>query len=87
MICKETIGNVEDAQSKLVQRLATYYPSDLFQDLHLVDLEEFKYGGTNITSFRLVDPNNPEVKEVVRSWSVIKKESMISMNRTNFKVV
>ena len=30
-------------------------------DLHLVDLEDFKYGGTNITAFRLVDPAHPEV--------------------------
>ena len=32
-------------------------------DLHLVDMEEFKYGGTNITSLRLVDPyrNNVQV--------------------------
>jgi hypothetical protein len=26
----------------------------------------YKYGGTNITAFRLVDPNNPLVVEVVR---------------------
>ena len=30
-------------------------------DLHLVDLDDFKYGGTNITAFRLVDPAHPEV--------------------------
>ncbi len=38
----------------------------MVQDLHLVDLEDFRYGGTNITAFRLVDPNNPLVQEVVR---------------------
>ena len=37
-------------------------------DLHLVDLEDFKYGGTNITAFRLVDPAQPEVVSVVESW-------------------
>ena len=37
-------------------------------DLHLVDLEDFKYGGTNITAFRLVDPARPEVVSVVESW-------------------
>ena len=36
------------------------------QDLHLVNMEDFRYGGTNITAFRLVDPNNPLVQEVVR---------------------
>ena len=31
-------------------------------DLHLVDMEEFKYGGTNITSLRLVDPYRSNVQ-------------------------
>jgi hypothetical protein len=31
-----------------------------------VNLEDFRYGGTNITAFRLVDPNNHLVQEVVR---------------------
>ena len=31
-------------------------------DLHLVDMEEFKYGGTNITALRLVDPYRPSVQ-------------------------
>lgn len=33
-----------------------------------MDLEEFKYGGTNITAFRLVDPDKPEIQKVVRDW-------------------
>jgi ionotropic glutamate receptor len=40
------------------------------KDLHLVNLEDFRYGGTNITAFRLVDPNNPLVQEVVRYDSI-----------------
>ena len=32
------------------------------QDLHLVDLEHFKYAGTNLTAFRLVDPQNANVR-------------------------
>ena len=31
-------------------------------DLHLIDMEEFKYGGTNITALRLVDPHRPAVQ-------------------------
>ena len=31
-------------------------------DLHLVDMEEFKYGGTNITALRLVDPYRDNVQ-------------------------
>ena len=34
----------------------------LLQDLHMVELEDFKYGGTNITALRLVDPANEKVK-------------------------
>lgn len=37
--------------------------------MHSVDLEEFKYGGTNITALRLVDPQNPEVQRVVKEWT------------------
>ena len=36
------------------------------QDLHLVDLEDFKYAGTNLTAFRLVDPDNADVR--VSQW-------------------
>ena len=42
-------------------------------DLHLVDLEDFKYGGTNITAFRLVDPTHPEVVRVVRTWREVRQ--------------
>ncbi|KAI4485875.1 hypothetical protein M0804_006364 [Polistes exclamans] len=38
------------------------------KDLHSVDLEEFKHGGTNITAFRLVDPEKPEIQRVVQDW-------------------
>ncbi|XP_059083805.1 glutamate receptor ionotropic, kainate 2-like [Tigriopus californicus] len=34
-------------------------------DLHLVELEELKYGGTNITAFRLVDPDLEEVQNMI----------------------
>lgn len=34
-----------------------------------MDLEEFKYGGTNITALRLVDPEGAEVKKAVKSWN------------------
>lgn len=33
-------------------------------------MEEFKYGGTNITAFRLVDPDGPEVSKAVREWNL-----------------
>ncbi len=34
------------------------------QDLHMISLEDFKYGGTNVTAFRLVDPDREEVRQV-----------------------
>ena len=36
--------------------------------MHLVNLEDFRYGGTNITSLRLVDPTKPEVIKFVEDW-------------------
>jgi len=39
-----------------------------FQDLHTIDLDEFKYGGTNITGFRLVNPDTPVVQKVLKQW-------------------
>ena len=38
----------------------------IFQDLSMVDLEDFKYGGANITSMRLVNPNDKKVAKVVK---------------------
>ncbi|KAJ8910748.1 hypothetical protein NQ315_017205, partial [Exocentrus adspersus] len=55
----QQIGMMSDYHSYLITSL----------DLHGVDLEEFKYGGTNITAFRLVDPDGPEVRKVVRDWN------------------
>ncbi|GBM80366.1 Glutamate receptor ionotropic, kainate 2 [Araneus ventricosus] len=34
-------------------------------DLHTIDMEDFKYGKTNITGFRLVDENNADLQALV----------------------
>ena len=34
----------------------------------MVNLDDFKYGGTNVTAFRLLDPEREEVKQVVQDW-------------------
>lgn len=34
----------------------------------MVELEDFKYGGTNISSYRMVDPSNEAVIAVVQDW-------------------
>ncbi|XP_039754692.1 glutamate receptor ionotropic, kainate 2 isoform X3 [Pararge aegeria] len=54
----QQIGMMSDYHSYLITSL----------DLHSVDLEEFKYGGTNITALRLLDPERAEVQRVVRDW-------------------
>lgn len=38
------------------------------QDLGLVDLEDYKHDGANITSLRLIDPDRPEVVNVRTDW-------------------
>ncbi|GLG96199.1 Ionotropic receptor 25a, partial [Gryllus bimaculatus] len=55
----QQIGMMSDYHSYLITSL----------DLHAVDLDEFKYGGTNITAFRLVDPDDPEVQRVLKDWA------------------
>ncbi|CAB3254763.1 unnamed protein product [Arctia plantaginis] len=54
----QQIGMMSDYHSYLITSL----------DLHSVDLEEFKYGGTNITALRLLDPERADVQRVVRDW-------------------
>ena len=34
----------------------------------MVELEDFKWGGTNITALRLINPHHDKVQEVVREW-------------------
>ena len=47
----------------------------IVQDLHMVELEDFKYGGTNITAFRLVDPND----ELVQVMMILMLMLMVMM--------
>ena len=48
----------------------TFYSlvSTIPKDLHMVELESFSHGGTNITALRLVDPDLEEVQNVVQDW-------------------
>lgn len=45
-------------------------------DLHLVDLQDFKYSGTNITAVRLVDPERGEARKFMYEWRM-KTEAML----------
>ncbi len=44
----------------------------------MVDLSDFKHGGTNITGLRLVDPNREDVQRVVDEW--IRVEARLGRN-------
>ncbi|XP_063242515.1 glutamate receptor ionotropic, kainate 2 [Bacillus rossius redtenbacheri] len=52
----QQIGMMSDYHSYLITSL----------DLQTVELEEFKYGGTNITALRLVRPDSPELQRMGR---------------------
>lgn len=54
-----------------VNMLSEYYHFHFTTlDLGLVDLEDYKYGGANITAMRLIDPARPEVLDVMSEWSI-----------------
>jgi ionotropic kainate glutamate receptor 2 len=42
-------------------------------DAHTINLDDFKYGGTNITSYRMINVDKPEVQNVI--YSIV--ESML----------
>ena len=48
-------------------------------DLHTLDLDDFKYAETNITAFRLIDRERPEVQQVIREWSAMARPSDLSL--------
>jgi len=51
-------------------------------DAHTVNLEDYKYGGTNFTAFRLIDVDKPEVQNVIYSIveGMIDQELRTAMN-------
>ncbi|XP_045122120.1 LOW QUALITY PROTEIN: glutamate receptor ionotropic, kainate 2-like [Portunus trituberculatus] len=56
-------------QAQQVDMMSSYHSYLITSmDLHLVDLEDFKYSGSNITGLRLIDPNREEVKALVETW-------------------
>lgn len=64
----QQIGMMSDYHSYLITSL----------DLHYVNLDAFRYGGTNITGFRLI--NDKVVSDVVRQWSVVDDGVLVSAN-------
>lgn len=47
-------------------------------DLQTVDLEDFQYGGTNISAFTLIDNSTPDYNEIIKEWSQNLYNSQIS---------
>lgn len=57
----QQVGMLTESHSYLITSL----------DLHTVDLEEFKYGQTKITGYRLVDVDSPELQGFLKDWEII----------------
>ncbi|XP_071525539.1 LOW QUALITY PROTEIN: glutamate receptor ionotropic, kainate 2-like [Panulirus ornatus] len=54
------------AQIGLMREYHNYFITSL--DFNMVDLEDFRYSGTNITGIQLVDPRTPAMKQVAEEW-------------------
>ena len=63
----------------------TYFVTSL--DLQLVELEDFKYGGTNITAFRLVDPGQRAVQVSESEMLLTNLQGCQRLNRTSVQTV
>ena len=42
-----------------------------------MDLGQFRYAGTNLTAFRLVDPANPAVRETMADWNMRERSGIL----------
>jgi len=64
---KKILGEVlkQAQQVGLVSQGYYFFLTSL--DAHTVDLNDFKYGGTNFSAFRMVDVDKPEVQNVIYS--------------------
>uniref|UniRef100_A0ABD2XQE3 Receptor ligand binding region domain-containing protein n=1 Tax=Trichogramma kaykai TaxID=54128 RepID=A0ABD2XQE3_9HYME len=53
-------------------------------DLHTIDLNEFKYGGTNITGFRMIKPDSIMINPLTKNTK-IKANHLSNMKVIIFK--
>ena len=59
------------------------------QDLHTIDLEDYKYSGTNITGLRLVDLNKIKAANLTKGYSSTSRyynPTLMNPNATTFTV-
>lgn len=40
------------------------------QDLYAIDLEQYRYSGVNLTGFRILNVENPQVSAIIDKWSM-----------------
>ncbi|KAK7026645.1 hypothetical protein SK128_015457 [Halocaridina rubra] len=67
-VAQEKIYHVlkQAAQIGLMREYHNYFITSL--DFNLIDIEDFRYGGTNITGIQLIDPKNEQLAQVVEEW-------------------
>lgn len=54
------------------------------QDLHTMNLEDFKFGRTKITSLRIVDDYSPELVNIMQNWTELTKNMhMYDLDKPN----
>ena len=52
-------------------------------DIEIYDLENFRYNFVNLTAFRLVDTENPSVRQILRDMEKFQPKGQPILNRTN----
>jgi len=59
------------------------------QDMHTIDLKDFKYSRAQIYSYRLTNENNTELRKLIHEWNYYAKELQKEYVETphNMKVV
>jgi len=40
------------------------------QDLHTLDLEDYRHSLTNLTSLRIVDESSPDLTSLIQEWHI-----------------
>ncbi|XP_068243537.1 glutamate receptor ionotropic, kainate 2-like isoform X3 [Palaemon carinicauda] len=67
-VAHDTVYNVlkQAAQIGLMTDYYSYFITSL--DFNLVDIEDFRYSSTNITSIQLINPKDPQIQQFVDSW-------------------
>ncbi|KAK7089252.1 hypothetical protein V1264_024255 [Littorina saxatilis] len=61
---------------RMISELFHYFFTTL--DLGLVDLDDFRHGGPNITAYRLIDPENPTVVSIRTEWLILSQRGVNS---------